>query len=805
MRANEKKIDYRNTQLSVAERARALLSEMSPEEKMAQVTCYLAVPGKCDTLAEEFSLGVGAVSSLEMCGLDTLEECINLQKGLQEEIMRLSPHDIPAIFHMEGLCGALIQGAASFPGGIGRGSCWNPELEKEIGRIVGEQERAVGITQTLAPVLDINRDARMGRQGETYGEDAALASALGSAFVNGVQGESSGKRTDSVAKHFLGFHAGEAGIHGAHCEISDKLLQELYAKPFQAAITESGLKGIMPCYCSMNGEPVSASEEILTHLLREKMGFDGMAISDYCAIMNIHEVQKVCASFTEAGFRAMKAGMDMECQFRKCFNEELLEWFKSGREDMEILDRAVLRILEAKFRMGLFEYPFADNKEEVYQLYEKKKNQEISLQSARESMVLLKNDGTLPVDGKIKKIALIGCHGSTARAYFGGYTHFSMAEGFLVARSSMAGLVGDEKKMNDDVEKIPGTNIQKGKPEFEALLKKQKPGIKSLYEQMKEMMPDKEITYSFGYPFAGNEETYHEEALEAAKEADLVILTLGGKHGTGSASSMGEGIDGTDINLPPCQENFIKKLAILEKPAVGIHFNGRPISSDAADQYLNAIIEAWNPAEMGSQAIVEVLLGQYNPGGKLPVSVAYASGQIPVYYNHPFGSSFHQGESIGFANYVDMPHTPRYCFGHGLSYTEFGYEDLQVGRKAVLPEEQVKISVKVRNSGSRTGDEVVQLYVTDRYASLTRPNMELAGFKRVTLKPGEEKKLVFTMQVSQFAFLDKKQRWLVEEGDMDVMVGSSSQDIRLRDSFHIDRTAYIDGKTRGFYAAVHEV
>lgn len=800
MKTVEKEMDYRNTALSARERAKALLSEMSPEEKMGQVNCYFAVPGQCGTLTEEFPCGVGVVSALEMRGLDTLEECLDLQRSLQEKIMAASPHGIPAIFHMEGLCGAFIQGAVSFPSGIGRGSCWNPELEQEIGEIVGEQERAVGITQTLAPVLDINRDARMGRQGETYGEDAALASALGSAFVKGLQRESSGRKSDGVAKHFLGFHAGEAGIHGSHCEISDKLLQELYAKPFQAAITEGGLKGIMPCYCSLNGEPVSASEEILTKLLRGKMGFEGITVSDYCAILNIHEVQKVCGSFTEAGLRAMEAGMDMECHFRKCFNEELLAWFKSGRADMEILDRAVQRILEAKFRMGLFEYPFADDGEKAHQIYGRKKNREISLQAARESLVLLKNDGVLPVKEKVKKIALIGWHGATAKVYFGGYTHFSMAEGLLAARSSMAGLVDNEKEIDGGVSTIPGTDIQEDKPEFEELLKKQKPGIRSLYEQMKEDMPDKEITYSFGYHFAGNDESYHVEALEAAKEADLVILTLGGKHGTGSASSMGEGIDGTDINLPPCQESFLEKLAALGKPAVGIHFNGRPISSDAADKYLNAIIEAWNPAEAGSQAIVEALTGSYNPGGKLPVSVAYASGQIPVYYNHPFGSSFHQGESIGFANYVDMPHTPRYCFGHGLSYTEFTYEDLQIEEKEVLPEGQVKVSVRVRNSGSRTGDEVVQLYVTDRYASLTRPNRELAGFKRVTLKPGEEKRLVFSMQVSQFAFLDKKQRWLVEEGDMDVMAGSSSQDIRLRDSFHIGRTAYIDGKTRGFYA-----
>lgn len=791
---------YEDKTYTSKERANDLLKRMSLEEKMGQVNCYFVEKlGNYEGITK-FPYGVGEVSSLQMRLLETLEECVQMQRDVQRRVMEASPHHIPAIFHMEGLCGAYLQGAASFPSGIGRGSTWNPALEEQVGKIVGEQERAAGITHTLAPVLDISRDSRMGRQGETYGEDPVLAAAMGSAYVKGLQAEETdGRKTEGVAKHFLGFHAGEAGIHGASCEISPRLLREVYAKPFQAAITEAGLRGIMPCYCSLNGEPVSASKEIMTELLREEMGFDGVNVSDYCAVNNIFAVQHVCENQVEAGYRAMEAGMDVEMHVKQCFNEELEEWFRQGKASMEVLDRAAFRVLEAKFRMGLFEHPYAMGAEEIQKLFEKKDNQEIMSQTARESLVLLKNNGVLPIDKGMKKIAVIGYHASTGRINFGGYTHFSMAEGDLAARTSMAGLSGNSGE-ESAMETISGTQIQQDALQFEEVLKRQKPQVKSLYQQLCQALPDTEVIYSFGYHFAGDGETHFAEALKAAGEADLVIVTLGGKHGTSSIASMGEGIDAVDINLPVCQERFLEELEKLHKPVVGIHFNGRPISSDRAQSCCSAILEAWNPAEKGSEAIVETLLGDYNPGGKMPVSAARCAGQIPVYYNHPYGSSTHQGESIGFVNYVDMPHAPRYCFGHGLSYTTFTYDKLELSHREIGSEETLAIQLDVTNSGTRAGDEVVQMYIRDRYASVTRANMELQGFVRIHLLPGETKRIAFALPVSQLAFWDKTGKWKVEAGEMDVMIGSSSEDIRLEDSFRITDNAWIDGKNRGFYA-----
>ncbi|MCL1819667.1 MAG: glycoside hydrolase family 3 C-terminal domain-containing protein [Oscillospiraceae bacterium] len=790
---------HMNASLSPEKRAELLLGLMSIEEKMGQVTCLFPhMPDEYKS-PESYDHGVGQVSSLEVRAMDTLEECACFQRETQERIMALSPNKIPAIFHMEGLCGALIQEAISFPSGIGRGSTWNPKLEEDIGRVVSRQECAVGITQTLAPVLDIARDPRMGRQGESYGEDQTLAAAMGAAYTKGLQGESTGgRRTDAAAKHFAGSHQAEGGIHGTHAEISERALREVYCKPFQAAITEAGLKGIMPCYNSIGGEPVSASKRFLTELLRDEMGFEGVTVSDYCAVANIHEVQKVCESLTEAGLRAMEAGMDTELFYKKCYNDELCEWFKSGKVDVKILDQAVLRILTAKFRMGLFENPFALTGQELRDAFHHAKDAEISLQAARESLVLLKNDGTLPISSKVKRVAVIGCHAATARFFFGGYTHFSMAEGRLAAISTMAGL--QSEKTDEKIETYPGSSVQVDNEAFEELMKKQKPGIKSLIEQLRDSLCDTEVVYAYGYPFTGDDMSGHDEALKAARNADFVILTLGGKHGTGSIASMSEGVDASCINLPPCQEIFIEKLAALNKPVAAVHFDGRPISSNAADNHIGAILEAWSPSEMGAQAIVDVLTGKYNPGGKLPVSVARHAGQIPVYYNHPNGSSYHQGESIAFADYVDLSHKPRYFFGHGLSYTNFAYSKLALDTNEISPNGQISICADIENIGDVSGDEVVQLYIKDRFASMTRPVTELAGFKRIHLQPGEKKTVCFKLKASQLAFLDREMRWKIEAGDYDVLVGVSSDDIRLRGGFRVTEDRHIEGKSRGFYA-----
>ncbi len=429
---------------------------------------------------------------------------------------------------------------------------------------------------------------------------------------------------------------------------------------------------------------------------------------------------------------------------------------------------------------------------------------DVTRQSALESLVLLKNDDVLPLDGeRLCRLALIGPHGDNARRFFGGYTHLSMMESTFAVANSIAGVAGIENPSGKEIETVPGTNIQSDlTEEFDPILRRQKPGCPSLLDALRAALPDTEIVYAPGYPIAGDDRSGFDEALALIAGADAAVLTLGGKYGTCSIASMGEGVDGTDINLPPCQEAFLRKAAALCKPLVGVHFDGRPISSDGTDRCLDAILEAWAPSEAGGEAVTSVLTGRYNPGGRLPVSVAYNAGQLPVYYNHPWGSCEHQGESIGFASYVDLPHTPRYPFGYGLSYTTFQYGRLQLSAEELGPEETLRVSVDVHNTGRMAGDEVVQIYLSDRYASRTRPVRELAGFKRLRLEPGEGKTVVFTVDFSQMAFLDKDMRWKIERGDFDIQIGSSSVDIRVAGTVRVTGDAWIDGNKRAMWAEV---
>lgn len=795
---------YQDKTLSPEQRAQALLEELSLPEKMAQVRGIFPFgPGWDDwgAISRQTKYGVGQVSTLQMREFHTKEECCAWQRKIQEIVMENSPHQIPAAFHMEGLCGAFLQDSLSLPAGIARGAGWDPALEEQLGRAVSRQEAACGITQTLAPVLDVARDPRMGRHGEPYGEDPTLVSAMGTAYVKGLQAEkTAGRETEGAAKHFLAFHNSQGGIHGTHSLTTSRELREVYGKPFQAAIAKGGLKGVMPCYCLIDGEPVHASKKLLTGLLREEMGFTGVTVSDYSGVAHTHEDQHVEETMEEAALRCMEAGMDVELPSEHGYSDGLEELFATGKADMAILDQAVLRVLTAKFRTGLFDHPFALEGEELDSAFFDEGDRELALRSARESLVLLKNDGALPIREKKRTIALIGPQADHANKFFGGYTHAAMAESTYAVRASIAG-VDQEGAGGSGVRFVPGTQIQSDETsEIQAVLKGQKPDCKSLLQELRDRLPEAQILYAYGYPVAGEDDSGYEEALACIAQADVAILTLGGKHGTCSIASMGEGVDATNINLPPCQEKFLRQAAALGKPLVAVHLDGRPISSDAADQCCAAILECWSPAEAGAQAICDALLGDYNPGGKLPVSVAYNAGQVPVYYGHPWGSGWHQSESIGFPDYVDCPHRPRYPFGFGLSYTSFAYAGLEISRKEVPAGEGVEVSFTVENTGPVPGDEVAQLYVSDVYASMTRPVKELAGFARVHLEPGEKKRLTFSLHTSQLAFLDQDMKWKIEHGQILVEAAASSDDARLSGSFQIDGDLWIEGKEREFWA-----
>ena len=720
--------------------------------------------------------------------------------------MQLSPHHIPAIIHMEGICGPLLAEGVSLPSGIARGASFDPELEEKLAAVVARQETACGITQIFAPVLDVAADPRFGRSGESYGEDPTLVGQMGSANVRGTQGTEVEKlRADAVAKHFVAFHRGAGGIHQGWVDVAERPLREVYAKGFQAAIDTAALKGVMPCYSIINGEPVHGSKALLQDLLRKDMGFDGLVVSDYGGINNMFTEQMLCESAAEAGLRGLEAGVDQELQIINAYNHELLDRLMASDEGRALLDASVLRVLEAKFRMGLFERPFALQGEALEKAFHAPEDRELTLQSAREAQILLKNDGTLPLKKTYRRIAVIGCHADDASYFFGGYTRLSMTEGRYAQWNTLGGIESTPWQKGEYVP-IPGTKIQRADTEeFRSILRTQQPDCPSLLRKLKESMPDTEFVYAYGYPMAGDDCSHHEEAIRAAKNADLILMTLGGRYGTSSVSTMSEGVDATNICLPACQDRLIEKLAALGIPMVGVHFDGRPISSDAADAHLNAILEAWTLSECGAQAIAETLLGRNNPSGRLPVTVARNAGQLPLLYNHPNGSSWHQGRSIGFRHYMDLPHTPRYPFGYGLSYTTFAYDDLSLDRAETAPDTPVVLSFTLKNTGMRDGTEVVQLYLRDPHASMARPVKQLAGFRRVALKAGEAKRISFALSPGVTAFLDRDMRWKIEHGTIELMVGASSEDVRLQTQFTITGDAWIGTQHRPLWAESREV
>lgn len=795
---------YQNINLSSAERAKDLLRRLSIEEKVAQLQCYNPKDKNGPNLENSFHNGVGAIALLSAAWDDSKEEVAKKLNDYQEKVIKRSRFGIPALFHMEGLTGALMPEATSFPTGIGRGAAWNPELEEKMGAVVSEEMSVIGIKHALAPVLDVTRDARFGRYGESYGEDPTLVSALGCAYVKGIQklNDQGHYNVIATSKHFVGYHAGQGGIHAAASNIPPRELQEIFVKPFQAAITKSNLRSVMNQYGTIDGEPVTSSKKILNDLLRKEMGFNGLLVSDYASIQELYTRMRVCENGDEAAEKVIAASFDMEFPTPKAYSDHMAELVKEGVININLLDQAVLRILTEKFELGLFENPFAKTESQIKAVFESKESKTVSLNYARESIVLLKNDGILPLDLKHKKLAIIGHNGKSVRSLFGGYSYMSVLELAMGARNTMAGI---EVQDADNLWKYrkkdtyPGSMIDFEIPKLEQVASAAYQHCNNLYEEFKKVSADTEVNYAYGYPYVGNDTSYHDEALQLAKKSDIAIITVGGKYGWGTSCSTGEGIDSSSINLPSCQESFIEKLGKMGIPFIIVHMDGRPISSDAADKYASAIIEAWNPGEYGSQAIVETIMGINNPSGKLPVSIAYHSSQAPLYYNHARGSSYHVGTDTPFSTYIDLPHTPRYYFGYGLSYSEFKYSDLEIKKKEINPFEELYINFTIKNISNIKGKEVVQIYIRDKISSIVRPERELIGFMKLEINAREDKNVEFHFSPSQFAFLDEDMKWKIEKGEYEILVGSSANDIYLNDTFIITENGYTTSAQREFF------
>ncbi|MGA9348510.1 MAG: glycoside hydrolase family 3 N-terminal domain-containing protein [Anaerolineae bacterium] len=717
---------YQNPILPVEQRVADLLARMTMEEKVAQLGSRLPFADwrewvRC-TLEEKIARtrtippanaigpGVGQLSIFlrELPPKAAAAKANEIQRYARENT-RLG---IPPIIHDEGLHGLLANDATSFPQAIAMASSWHPELLQEVAATIGRETRARGIRQLLSPTINIARDPRCGRTEETYGEDPYLASRMAVAFVRGVQSQG----VVTTPKHYAANFVGDGGRDSNAIHFSERLLREVYFPAFEASVREGGALSIMAAYNSLDGVPCSCNHWLLTEVLRDEWGFEGFVVSDYGSVIHIMEKHTVAANKQEVAKKAVEAGLEVELPQTDCYGEPLLQGLQQGDISAETVGEAVRRVLAVKFRLGLFDEPFVDE-EQAEAVCNAAEHRVLALQMAREGIVLLKNEGgTLPLaNEEVKSIAVIGPQADEPR--LGGYSWDGYAWERIVT---------------------PLRGIQ-------------------------ERARDVEVRFAQGCAVTGTSKEGFAEAVQAARQSQVAVLFVGN-----NGQTEGEQRDRANLDLPGVQAELIKQVAATGVPTIVVLINGSAVTMLDWIDRVDAVVEAWYPGEVGGTAIAEVLFGDTNPGGKLPITFPRTVGQLPLYYNYkPTGRIY---------DYVDLSGKPLFPFGHGLSYTTFTYRNLQIRLER---KKTVKVSLEVENTGERAGDEVVQLYVHDVVASVARPVKELKGFKRISLQPQEAKEVTFEIPVQQLGLYDANLHYTVEPGEFEIMVGSSSEDIRL--------------------------
>src|SRR5882724_9969131 len=649
---------------------------------------------------------------------------------------------IPVDFTEEGLRGVAFTTATSFPSELGMGHTWDTGLVLEEGRITGQEARALGYTNVYAPTLDVSRDQRWGRIEDTYGEDPFLASRLAVEMVKGLQ---ENHTVASTGKHFAVYSVGKGAREGearTDPQISPREIENLLLPTFKAAIKEGGMLGVMSSYNDYDGIPVTGSKYWLTDRLRNDFGFKGYVVSDSAAVEYLYSKHAVAADMKDAVRQSIEAGLNVKTNFTKPndFILPLRELMKEGKVSMKTLDDRVRDVLRVKFILGIFDHPYVTDAENTERIVNSAAHQQVALRAARESMVLLKNErNILPLSKEIKSIAVIGPNAdddSTARYRYGP----SGVNGVTV-------LAGIKAKLGSNVK----VNYAKGCE------------ITDAHWPETEVLPE---------PLTKEELSEISKAIAAARNSDVAVVVLGD-----SMKTVGESASRTSLDLPGHQLDLVQAVYATGKPVVVVLINGRPMSINWIDKHVPGIIEAWFPGVQGGTAIADVLFGDYNPGGKLTVTFPRTVGQIP--FNFPTKPKAQwEGEKTRVNGAL-------YYFGHGLSYTTFAYSNLRISPQKQTSPGNILVSVDVKNSGARAGDEVVQLYTRDLVSSVTTYEKNLRGFERVHLQPGETKTVKFILGPNDLALWDRSMRFVVEPGRFKVMIGSSSKDIRLHAEFEI--------------------
>ncbi len=689
-----------------------LLAQMTLEEKLGQLQ---QLDGEAN--------GNYRPEHVEMVRKGQLGSTLNVRGAKRvNELQRIAVEQsrlrIPLLFGFD-----VIHGYRTiFPVPLGEAASWDPAAVERAASVAAAEAAAAGVKWTFAPMVDIARDPRWGRIVEGAGEDTYLGSVMARARVRGFQGSdySAPDRVLACAKHWVGYGAAEAGRDYNTTDISEWTLREVYFPPFKAAL-DAGVGTFMSAFNDLNGVPASANPFTLTKVLRDEWKFDGFVVSDYESVRETIN-HGLAANESEAARLAVTAGVDMEMVSR-LYNKRLPQLVKEGRVPMAVIDEAVRRILRIKFRLGLFEHPYADESREQAVIMSRE-----NLQAAREvaarSIVLLKNErDTLPLDKNIKSIAVIGPLADSQQDMIGSWS-------------------GDGRK-EDAVTLLEGIRAKAS--------------------------PTTKIIYARGCDVAGDSTEEFNEAVRAARQSDVAILAVGE-----SADMSGEASSRASLDLPGRQLDLAKAVIATGKPVVVVLMNGRPLTINWIAENAPAILETWFAGTQAGNAIADVLFGDVNPGGKLPVTFPRAVGQVPIYYNHKNTGRPPDPNNKYTSKYLDVPVTPLYPFGYGLSYTTFKISNLQLSAARIPANGKLTVSVEIENTGKRAGDEVVQLYIRDMAASRTRPVKELRGFERVTLRAGERRRVSFQLTPEHLGFYNRDMRFVVEPGEFMVYVGPNS-------------------------------
>ena len=744
------KYPFQDASLPIDQRVEDLLSRMTLEEKAGQLMCLMGWDsyvrnGNKVTVSNKFrhetdSMHVGmywAVFRADPWTQKTLDNGLNpalaaqAANAMQRYAIEHTRLGIPLFLAEEAPHGHMAIGATVFPTGLGMAATWDPELMQQAGSVIGKEIRLQGGHISYGPVLDLARDPRWSRVEETMGEDPYLSSEMGAAMVRGLGGGdlSLPYSTITTLKHFIAYGTTEGGQNGARSIVGPRELKQVFLTPFKRAI-DAGALSVMTAYNSLDGVPCTSNRQLLSDVLRGEWNFKrGMVVSDLFSIDGLKGTHHTAANWQDAAIQALQAGVDVDLG-GNCFTD-LVDAVKNGRIKEGILNQAVGRVLRLKFEMGLFENPYVDGKSAGKEV-NNPSSIAIAKQVALESITLLKNDGTLPLS-KDKKVAVIGPNADNVYNMLGDYTA-PQPDGKVV----------------------------------------------TVYQGIRAMLGDARCTHVKGCAIRDTSESDIQAAVDAATSADVVIAVVGGSSArdfktsyedTGAASAeqqtvsdmeCGEGFDRATLDLLGRQMELLEALKKTGKPLVVVYIEGRPLNKNWADENANALLTAYYPGEQGGNAIAKVLFGDYNPAGRLPVSVPRHVGQLPVYYNKPAPAAH---------DYVEMSAKPLYPFGYGLSYTTFEYSDLTVtGLDATF---------KVTNTGNHKGDEVVQLYLHQDLSTVVQPERQLKAFKRITLEPGETREVTLHLDYGDLAIVDADMQWTVEPGTYHLLIGSSSKDIRL--------------------------